>query len=69
MTQLILNAGSSPVNVSEDIFLQAFQSASHSTPFETAQALVNQYRQFATEEELAQLQEVANTAVAQYLEG
>lgn len=69
MTQLILNAGPSPVDVSEDLFLRAFQSASHSTPFDTAQALVAQYRQFATEEELAQLQEVANSAVAQYLEG
>jgi hypothetical protein len=69
MTTLILNAGESPVTISEDHFLNAFRLASYSTPFDTAQTIVNQYKKFATEEELVALQELANSTVAQYLEG
>jgi hypothetical protein len=69
MSMLILNAGESPVSISEDIFLYAFQVSGHSTPFDTAKTLVDQYRKFATPEELQALQELANSAVAQYLKG
>ena len=64
--QLLTNDGQV---VTEDTFLNAFASASLSTPFETAKVIVDQYRKFLPEDEIRALQRLANQAITTYIEG
>lgn len=64
---LITNDGGQQQVVTRDYFLEAFMAANHSTPFETAQAIVNLYRPYLDENDQARLQALASESVAQFL--
>lgn len=69
MKQLILNDGSATQLINNDYFLNAFRQASMSDHSRIAEALVAAFARFASPEELAQIEEIAQSAQAQYLEG
>lgn len=71
MSQLLLNVDGQQQVLTTDNFLEAFRAANHgSTPFDTAQALVNHYRRFlANDLDEAELRLMANEATAQFLAG